>query len=596
MAERIEVRIPDLGGAQEVEVVDLLVQPGAQIAAEDGLITLSSEKATMDVPSPSAGKVVEIKVAKGQKVKEGDLIAVLEGVAASQAPSATSDKPHLSPSPSPEGEGRPAVVAATTDPSPSTEGPGERYDTDLLVLGSGPGGYTAAFRAADLGLKVTLVERYPTLGGVCLNVGCIPSKALLHVAKVIDDVRAVAAHGVVFGPPQIDLDKIRAWKTEVVGRRTKGLVGLAQQRKIEVVQGTGTLAGPHALDVVAPDGAKRTITFAQAILAAGSRVVEIPHIPYSDPRVLDSTRALELDKVPGRLLVIGGGIIGLEMATFFRALGSKVTVVEMMEGLIPGCDRDLVRPLQKKIETQYEAIHLKTKVAKIEPEAAGLRATYESEQPLEPQLYDAVLVAVGRRPNGDRIGAQAAGVHVSDRGFVPADKQMRTNVPHIFAIGDLAGNPMLAHKAEHEGKTAAEVAAGHKAAFDARVIPSVAYTDPEVAWVGLTETEAKAKSIAVEKVSFPWSASARADTLMSPEGTTKLLFDPSTRRLVGAGITGANAGDLIAELALAIEMGCEAADLALTVHPHPTLSETVMKAAEVQDGSITDLLPPRKRK
>ena len=591
MSERVEVRIPDLGGAQDVEVVDVLVAPGASVAAEDGLVTLSSEKATMDVPSPRAGKVVEIKVEKGQKVKEGELIAVLEVEEATSPPA-----------PSPEGEGPQGQPVSQPAPSPSGEGKGERsaphlgaYDCDLLVLGSGPGGYTAAFRAADLGLKVVLVERHSTLGGVCLNVGCSPSKALLHVAKVIDDARALAAHGVVFGEPQIDLDRIRAWKADVVGRRTQGLAGLAKQRKIEVVHGSGTLSGPHALEVVAGDGSSRTVTFAQAILAAGSRVVEIPGIPYEDARVLDSTRALELASVPQRLLVIGGGIIGLEMATFFRALGSRITVVEMMEGLIPGCDRDLVRPLQKKIEPRYEAIHLKTKVARVEARPDGLHAIFEGENAPAPQVYDAVLVAVGRRPNGDRLGAEKAGVAVGERGFVAVDKQQRTNVAHIFAIGDLTGNPMLAHKAEHEGKVAAEVAAGHKSAMDARVIPSVAYTDPEVAWVGLTETEAKAKGIPLERAAFPWTANARADTLMSPEGTTKLLFDPQTRRIVGAGITGANAGDLIAELALAIEMGCEAADLALTVHPHPTLSETVMKAAEVHDGSITDLLPPRRR-
>ncbi len=570
MAARTEVRIPDLGGAQDVEVVDLLVAPGATVAVEDGLITLSSEKATMDVPSPAAGKVVEIKIAKGQKVKEGDLVAVLEVE---------------------EGAAVSPPASGSTSPEPS-----QSYDCELLVLGSGPGGYTAAFRAADLGLQVVLVERYPTLGGVCLNVGCIPSKALLHVAKVIDEARALRPHGVAFGEPQIDLDRIRAWKNEVVGRRTKGLVGLAQQRKIEVVHGTGTLSGAHAVEIAAADGAKRSISFAQAILATGSRVVEIPGIPYDDPRVLDSTRALEIASVPPRLLVVGGGIIGLEMATFFRALGSRVTVVELLDGLIPGCDRDLVRPLQKKIEPLYEAIHLKTKVASIETRPEGLLAVFEGASATEPQLFDAVLVAVGRRPNGDRLGAASAGVTVDERGFVPVDRQQRTNVPHIFAIGDLTGIPMLAHKAEHEGKVAAEVASGKKSSMDARVIPSVAYTDPEVAWVGLTETEAKAKGVAVERASFPWSASARADTLMSPEGTTKLLFDPATHRLVGAGITGANAGDLIAELALAIEMGCEAADLALTVHPHPTLSETVMKAAEVHDGSITDLLPPRRRK
>jgi dihydrolipoamide dehydrogenase len=466
-------------------------------------------------------------------------------------------------------------------------------ETDLLVLGAGPGGYTAAFRAADLGLKVTLVERFPILGGVCLNVGCIPSKALLHVAALIDDAASFANHGVRFGQPEIDLDQVRAWKGSVVERLTKGLAMMAKQRKVEVVTGVGTFVDPHRLEVTSSIGGKETIQFRQAIIAAGSRPFRLPGLP-DDPRIIDSTGALELREIPKRLLVIGGGIIGLEMATVYHALGSKVTVVELLDGLMPGADRDLVRPFQKRVEKRYERILLKTKVARVESEEAGLRAFFEGQGAPESELYDQILVAVGRVPNGRMIGAEAAGVTVDERGFIPVDRQLRTNQPHLFAIGDIVGQPMLAHKAMHEAKVAAEVAAGHKSFFDARVIPSVAYTDPEVAWVGLTEEQAKAQGRKVGKGSFPWAASGKSLAIGRDEGLTKLIFDAETGRVVGAGIVGSHAGDLIGEAALAIEMGCDAADLALTIHPHPTLSETVGLSAEAFEGTITDLYLPKR--
>ncbi len=462
---------------------------------------------------------------------------------------------------------------------------------EVVVLGSGPGGYSAAFRAADLGKKVTLVERYPTLGGVCLNVGCIPSKALLHLAKVVDETRALAGHGVDFGTPIFDLGKIRAWKEGVVTRLTGGIATMAKQRKVEVVQGTGTFTSPHAMRIESAEGSK-TLAFEQAIIAAGSRVTRLPGLPYDDPRLIDSTDALELSDVPERLLVIGGGIIGLEMATVYHALGSKVTIVELEGGLIPGCDRDLVRPLHRRLKDRYEDILLKTRVSRIEAREDGLEAHFEGQ---EAALFDRVLLAVGRSPNGRQIGAEAAGVAIDERGFIPVDKQCRTNVPHIFAIGDVAGGPMLAHKATHEGHVAAEVAAGEKSAFDVRAIPSVAYTDPEVAWVGLTETEAKAQGLKLGKGAFPWAANGRSLAIGRSEGRTKLLFDPDSHRLLGAGIVGPGAGDLIAELALAIEMGADAQDIALTVHPHPTTSETVGMSAEAFEGTLTDLyMPPRK--
>jgi dihydrolipoamide dehydrogenase len=461
------------------------------------------------------------------------------------------------------------------------------------VLGSGPGGYTAAFRAADLGLKVILIERYERLGGVCLNVGCIPSKALLHVARVIAETEEAGHQGITFGKPEIDVDGLRGWKESVVGRLTTGLDGLAKQRKVEVVRGTAKFTSPNVLRVEGPDGAT-TVSFDRCIIAAGSSAVRLPGLP-DDPRIIDSTGALELEGIPERLLVVGGGIIGLEMATVYDALGSKITVVELMDQLIPGVDKDLIRPLQKRISARYEAIHLKTKVASVEAGDDGLRVTFEGDNAPEPQTFDRVLLAVGRRPNGAGIGAEAAGVLVDERGFIPVDRQMRTNVPHIHAIGDIVGEPMLAHKASHEATVAAEVAAGHDSSFDVQTIPSVAYTDPEVAWMGLTETDAKARGIEVEKASFPWAASGRALSLGRDDGVTKLLFEPGTRRLLGAGMVGPNAGELVAETVHALEMGADAEDLALTVHPHPTLSETVMFAAEMAEGTITDLYVPRRR-
>ncbi len=465
---------------------------------------------------------------------------------------------------------------------------------EVLVLGAGPGGYTAAFRAADLGKQVVLVERHASLGGVCLNVGCIPSKALLHVAKVINEAKEAAQHGVVFGEPQIDINQIRSWKDSVVSKLTGGLKQLAKQRKVQVVQGEAKFATPNSLIVVTAEGSK-TISFDHAIIAAGSSTARIPGFPYDDPHLIDSTGALKLQDVPKRMLVVGGGIIGLEMATVYDALGSKISVVELADGLIPSADRDLVRPLHKRIEKRYEAIYLKTKVGKIEAQQDGLKVTFEGEQAPEPQLYDRVLMAVGRCPNGRNIGAEAAGVAVDERGFIPVDKQMRTNVPHIYAIGDIVGEPMLAHKASHEGKVAAEVISGHKSFFEPLAIPSVAYTDPEIAWMGLTEAQAKAQSVAYEKASFPWAASGRALSIGREEGATKILLDPQTRRILGAGIVGANAGELIAEAVLALEMGADMEDIGLTIHPHPTLSETLGFAAELAEGTITDLLPPRKK-
>ena len=591
----LEVKVPDVGEAGDVDVVEILVSVGDEVAKDDGLVVLESDKASMDVPSPEAGIVREIRVAAGQQVGEGDLIAVLETVAAEAAAEAPAEEGRDEPEDASEGVQEELAVEA---PPPSAKEPasapavatgdGGRH-AEVLVLGSGPGGYTAAFRAADLGKKVVLVERYPRLGGVCLNVGCIPSKALLHVARVIDEAAELGKHGVSFGKPTIDLDKLRGFKDSVVNRLTKGLDGLAKRRKVEVVQGEGRLTGPNELEVTTESGTER-VTFDHAILAAGSRVVEIPGIPYDDPRVMSSTGALELRDVPKRLLLVGGGIIGLEMAMVYGALGSKLTIVELLDGLIPGCDRDLVKPLERKLKRGLGAeIFLSTKVTEIKAQKNGLKAFFEGDKAPASQLFDRVLVAVGRRPNGDLINAEAAGVHVDERGFVPVDNQQRTNVSHIFAIGDLVGEPMLAHKATHEAKVAAEVIAGEKSSFDARVIPSVAYTDPEIAWIGLTETDAKANGTPYDKAVFPWSASGRSLGMGRSDGSTKLLFDPDTQRVIGAGIVGPNAGDLIAEVALAIEMDCEATDLGLTIHPHPTLSETVAFAAEIQDGSITDL-------
>jgi dihydrolipoamide dehydrogenase len=584
-----KVVVPDLGDFKDVEIIDVLVKPGDTVQLESPLITLETEKATMDVPSSAAGVVKSVAVKKGDRVSKGSLIVEVEGgQAATEQPKATPEpqkqqKQPAAPAPPP--------AAAPAAERPSTAAPSS-YDFDVVVLGAGPGGYTAVFRAADLGMRTALIERWPQLGGVCLNVGCIPSKALLHAARVIEDAAAMKDAGLTFGTPQIDAAKLREWKNKIVGRLTGGLATLAKQRKVEVIRGTGKFVSPHEIEV-SGDGASRRVSFAHCIIAAGSEAIRLPNLP-DDPRIIDSTGALELD-LPQRMLVVGGGIIGLEMATVYEALGVKVSVVELTDGLMPGCDRDLVRPLERRIAKRYERIMVKTKVSKVEAAKEGLRVTFEAEPAIAPEVYDRVLIAVGRSPNGRNIGADAAGVLVNERGFVPVDRQMRTNVPHIFAIGDIAGAPMLAHKASHEGKLAAEVAHGEKRAFDARVIPSVAYTDPEVAWVGLSETDAKAQGTAYEKATFPWAASGRSLTLGRDDGMTKLLFDPATRRVIGGGIVGPNAGDLISEVALAIEMGSDAADLGLTIHPHPTLSETIMFAAEAFDGTLTDLYVPRKK-
>jgi dihydrolipoamide dehydrogenase len=590
------VVVPDLGDFKDVEVIDVLVKPGDTVQLESPLITLETEKATMDVPSSAAGVVKSVAVKKGDRVSKGSAIIEVEGQQSAATEPPKQPEPAAAAkaveSPKAAATSKPAETAQPQASEPPAATSSASHDFEVVVLGAGPGGYTAAFRAADLGMKTALIERWPQLGGVCLNVGCIPSKALLHAAKVIEEAAAMGSAGVQFGKPQIDATKLREWKNKIVGKLTGGLATLAKQRKVEVIRGTGKFVSPHELEVTG-DGAKRRVSFAHCIIAAGSESMRLPNLP-DDPRIIDSTGALELD-LPKRMLVVGGGIIGLEMATVYDALGVKVSVVELTDGLMPGCDRDLVRPLERRIAKRYERILVKTKVTKVEAAKEGLRVTFEGEQALEAQLYDRVLIAVGRSPNGRNIGAEAAGVLVNERGFVPVDRQMRTNVPHIFAIGDIAGQPMLAHKASHEGKLAAEVAHGEKRAFDARVIPSVAYTDPEVAWVGLTETDAKVKGTAYEKASFPWVASGRSLTLGRDEGMTKLLFDPATHRVIGGGIVGPNAGDLISEVALAIEMGSDAADLGLTIHPHPTLSETIMFAAESFEGTLTDLYVPKKK-
>lgn len=579
-----EIRIPDIGDFDNVPVIEVLVAAGDVIKPEDVLITLESDKATMDVPAPEGGKVVEVKVAVGDKVRQGSVILTLEAANGAGA----SDK---------SGAGAAAAPAASpvAAPAAAQHSGGADVNCQLLVLGAGPGGYSAAFRAADLGLDTVLVERWSVLGGVCLNVGCIPSKALLHTAAVMDEVKALSKHGIAYDAPKINLDALRAHKDKVVGKLTTGLAGMAKARKVNVITGTGRFLDPNHVEVALADGSTRTVRFEKAIIAAGSEAVKLPFIP-EDERIVDSTGALELRRVPDRMLVIGGGIIGLEMATVYAALGAKIDVVEMLDGLMPGADRDLVKVWEKVNAPRFQAIMLGTKTVAVEARDDGIHVTFEGgKAPAEPQRYDMVLVAVGRAPNGKRVDADKAGVAVSDRGFIDVDKQMRTNVPHIFAIGDIVGQPMLAHKAVHEGHVAAEVAAGHKAAFDARQIPSVAYTDPEVAWAGLTETEAKAKGIVVEKAVFPWAASGRAIANGRDEGFTKLLFDKETHRVVGGGIVGTHAGDLIGEVCLAIEMGADAVDIGKTIHPHPTLGESIGMAAEVFEGTCTDLPPPRKR-
>lgn len=583
MSQIIEVKVPDIGDFKSVDVIEVLVKVGDTVQKEDALITLESDKASMDIPSSHAGTIKEMLIKVGDKASEGSLICKMEVEGAATAPS----KPASAPA---------AAAAPVAAPAAAKHGGSADLTCQMLVLGAGPGGYTAAFRAADLGMQTVLVERWATLGGVCLNVGCIPSKALLHAAKVLDEAHEVADYGIEFGQAKVDIDKLRAWKDKVVGRLTGGLNGLAKQRKVQVVNGVGSFLDPNHVEVVGNDGKKTVIRFEKAVIAAGSEAVKLPFIP-DDPRVIDSTGALELAGIPKRMLVIGGGIIGLEMATVYHALGTKITVVEMLPSIVAGADKDIVKPYQTRIQKRYEAIWLETRVTKVEATPDGMKVTFEGKNaPAEPQVYDRVLVAVGRTPNGKRIAAEKAGVAVDERGFVKVvDSQMRTTQPHIFAIGDIIGQPMLAHKAVHEGKTAAEAASGLPSHFDARVIPSVAYTDPEIAWVGVTEEEAKAKGMKVGKGVFPWAASGRALSLGRDEGLTKLIFDEETDRVIGAGIVGVNAGDLIAEVALAIEMGANASDIGLTVHPHPTLSETVAMAAEMFEGSITDLIAPKKR-
>ena len=581
----VEVRIPDLGESKGVTVLEVLVRKGAPIQVDEPLITLETEKASMDVPSPVAGTIESIDVKKGDEVVGGTVIAMVTVADSAAKPAAAAAAPAAAQSP-PAAVGKPAA-AAPIERAAAPEGA-----LDLVVLGAGPGGYTAAFRAADLGLNVTLVDRWSNLGGVCLNVGCIPSKALLHAAKVIEEAHDMASCGITFGAPSIDYDALRGWKNKIVRKLTGGLTVLAKQRKVDVVHGVAKFTGPHSLEVQTADGPRR-LDFKQCIIAAGSESVRLPGLP-DDPRVIDSTGALELPADCKRLLVIGGGIIGLELACVYDALGVKVTVVELSDGLMPGADRDLVRPLQKRIEKRYERILLMTKVVKLEAHGGGLRATFDGPDAPEPQDFDRVLVSVGRSANGNAINAAAAGVMVDPRGIIGVDRQMRSNVPHIFAIGDIAGAPMLAHKATHEGKVAAEVAAGHKAAFDARVIPSVAYTDPEIAWVGLTETAAKAQGIEYGKGMFPWAASGRSLAINRDEGFTKLLFDKKTHRILGGGVVGSNAGELVAEIGLAMEMGADAADISLTIHAHPTLSETVAFSAEAFEGTLTDLYVPKR--
>jgi dihydrolipoamide dehydrogenase len=639
----VDLVVPDLGNFADILVVDVLIKKGDTVEVDAPLVTLETDKASMDVPATSAGTVAEVLLKKGDKVSKGSVIARIDTTdsgASQGAGTSTSSSGAIAAS-SPEGSGgdgelsaaydarelertvtqpvlsstvrtaQPSSGTASGGPSARTEAPGDtvrmpipdmnrkdRADvefntsTELLVLGSGPGGYTAAFRAADLGMRVTLVERWSDLGGVCLNVGCIPSKALLHAAKVIEDAESMGAHGIAFGSPAIDRAKLRNWKDSVVKKLTGGLRMLAKQRKVDVVQGVGRFVSPNVIEVMGSSGSAR-IRFNSCIIAAGSEPVRLPALPV-DARVMDSTGALELPELSGRLLVIGGGIIGLEMACVYDGLGSRVSVVELTPQLMPGTDPDLVRPLEKRIRARYEAILTGTKVTRVESLTEGMRVTFEGEKAPAPQVYDRILVAVGRVPNGKAIGAENAGITVSERGFIPVDKRMRTNVPHIFAIGDIAGPPMLAHKAMHEAKVAAEVAAGQKSAFDARVIPSVAYTDPEIAWVGLTETEAKAKNIPCKKGAFPWVANGRSLSLGREEGSTKLLFDPETHRVLGGGIVGTHAGDLISEIALAIELGSDAADIGLTIHPHPTLSETVAGAADAFEGTLTDLYIPKR--
>lgn len=594
MSKLVDIVIPDIGDFAEVEVIEVLVAVGEEVAQDDSLLTLESDKATMEIPAPFAGKLVAFSAAVGDKVSEGSIIGQME-IADTETVLANVDH-----SVSPQAPAQtPAASTASVAPAQTVAAavlPEADIQCEVLVLGSGPGGYTAAFRAADLGKKVVMVERYANIGGVCLNVGCIPSKALLHMSVVLNETREMGAHGITFAEPEIDINKIRDYKNSVINKLTGGLSGLAKARKVEVVQGYGTFSSPHTVSVELAEGGTKTIAFEKAIVAAGSRVVKLPFIPHDDPRVMDSTDALELAEVPKRLLVIGGGIIGLEMAQVYDSLGAKITVVELGDTIIPGADKDISKPLLKKIEGKYENIFLNSKVTHVEAKPEGLVVTFEGKDCPQTDTFDRILVAVGRSPNGKLINAEAAGLAVNDWGFIDVDERQKTNVDHIYAIGDIVGQPMLAHKAVHEGKVAAEVIAGLPSAFTPMGIPSVAYTDPEVAWAGKTEDQLKAEGIQYEKGAFPWAASGRSLSLGRDEGLTKALFCAETHRLLGCGIVGPNAGELIAEAMLAIEMGADMQDIGLTIHPHPTLSETLCFAAEMAEGTITDLMPPKKKK
>lgn len=586
MSQLIEVSVPDLGDFADVEVIEILVAEGDSIQAEDSLITVESDKASMEIPSSHGGIVKEVLVSMGDTVSTGSAVIKLEA-SDGAAPSETANETV---------EVKEEASASKAEPAPTAQ----RFDGEVdksakvVVLGSGPGGYTAAFRAADLGLDVILIERYPNIGGVCLNVGCIPSKALLHTAQVINEAEEFSKHGVSFGKPDIDIDKIRAYKQDIIGKLTGGLGQLAKQRNVEIVTGYGKFTSANTIEVINNNGDKTVVGFENCIIAAGSRVTKLPFIPWDDPRVMDSTDALELEEVPEKLLIVGGGIIGLEMATVYDALGSNITVVELSPSLIPGVDKDVIRPLQRRIQKKYDSIYLNTKVTAIEPTDEGLVCHFEGKKAPETETFDRVLVSIGRSPNGKLIDAEKAGVAVNEWGFIEVDKQMHTNVNHIFAIGDIVGQPMLAHKATHEAKVAAEVIAGHKAFFDARTIPSVAYTDPEIAWMGKTEEQCKAEGIAYEKGVFPWAASGRSLSIGRNEGMTKTLFDKESDRIIGCSIVGTNAGELIAEAVLALEMGADAEDIGLTIHPHPTLSETINFSSEVAEGTCTDIYMPKK--
>ncbi|KUJ75095.1 dihydrolipoamide dehydrogenase [Thiomicrospira sp. XS5] len=589
MSKVVDILIPDIGDFAEVDVIEVLVAAGDEVIQDDSLLTLESDKATMEIPAPFAGKVTEVNISVGDKVKEGSVVGKIE-IADEETVSSNVEE-SVTPDETPEEKApeAPAAVAASDLPDADIQ-------CEVLVLGSGPGGYTAAFRAADLGKKVVMIERYSSIGGVCLNVGCIPSKALLHMSVVLNETREMGAHGITFAEPEIDLNKMRDYKNSVIGKLTGGLSGLAKARNVDVVQGYGKFSSANTVTVELAEGGTQTIAFENAIIAAGSRVVKLPFIPHDDPRVMDSTDALELEEVPNRMLVIGGGIIGLEMAQVYDSLGANVTIVELADNIIPGADKDIVRPLLKQIKKKYENIYLGSKVTNVEATDAGLVVSFEGKGCPETDTFDRILVAVGRAPNGKLIDAEKAGVAVNDWGFIEVDERQKTNVDHIYAIGDIVGQPMLAHKAVHEGKVAAEVINGMPSAFTPMGIPSVAYTDPEVAWAGKTEDELKAEGIEYEKGAFPWAASGRSLSLGRDEGMTKALFCAETHRLLGCGIVGPNAGELVAEAMLAIEMGADMQDIGLTIHPHPTLSETLCFAAEMAEGTITDLMPPKKKK